>query len=509
MRILVFKSDRSGKGLSAQVTRLRSRHLLQIAYLLTAVLFPLWVASHRLEHLNDDTYITLTYAKSLAAGRGFVYNHPPSTLGTTSPLLALLVAAGATLLPQLEASHIAVYITALCWGGIAWLIYLSRHDLDLQDWQAAVIGLVILSSGWVDSMGMEAYLFAFLLVLSVALFNRGHWLLTGISVGLLCLARGEGALLLPLLTISSLLGKRLRRNSYRVLRSVCLLICGFLIPASIWAAYAQTTFGQILPATLAAKIAQGRSGFWSSFPTRLLHWITLWERQFAPDGLPLLNFWWMLVIIGLVVAFGQKRKWMILVAWMATYITAYSALWVAAYWWYQLPVLFILEILAALGLIQLAQAIAGSKAGGSSRQFAAGALICLVLGLLIQPRIAQVLSSKGDDRATSYLALCKWVEENLRPTQSIAYVEVGYLGYFTDARIIDLMGLTTPDIEEHVAQGDFAWGFWQYEPDWFVFRQDFDWALAQIRSDARFAERYRQVTTLPGPGEADFEVYAR
>jgi hypothetical protein len=119
-----------------------------------------------------------------------------------------------------------------------------------------------------------------------------------------------------------------------------------------------------------------------------------------------------------------------------------------------------------------------------------------------------VLAHAGDSRAPSYLALCQWIEENTRPSQSIAYVEVGYLGYFTDNRIIDLMGLTTPDIASHIARRDFAWGFWHHEPDYFVYRQDFDWALGQIRADPRFEHQYDSVATLPGPGEADFIIYA-
>jgi hypothetical protein len=64
--------------------------------------FPLWVAYHHQLALNDDTYITLTYAKSLAAGRGFVFNHPPATFGTTTPLLTFIVAGLSLLLPGVE-----------------------------------------------------------------------------------------------------------------------------------------------------------------------------------------------------------------------------------------------------------------------------------------------------------------------------------------------------------------------------------------------------------------------
>jgi len=481
-----------------------------LATLLIASLLPLWVAFHRFEHLNDDTYITLTYAKSLAAGRGFVFNHPPPTLGTTTPLLALVVAALSTLLPGAETSHIAVLFTACCWGGITWVIFLFRRHLDLADWQAAVVGIVIMASGWVNSLGMEAYLFAFLLVLCIALFYSRRWLLAGGCVGLLFLTRGEGILLLPLLVAGSLIWDRQERTFSKTIRPALLIAAGFLAPVLLWSSYAQFTFGRILPNTLGVKMAQGQSGLWLSFPTRLLQWAPQWESQFAPENLAILNFWWLLVIIGLGQAVTRKRKWLLLLAWMGMYVAGYTALQVAGYWWYQLPILFVLEIFAALGLIKIVEVTAGLK--GRFRlvgRVAPVVIVGLVAFLLIEPRIDRGLTPAGDPRATSYLTLCRWLKDNTQSSQSVAYIEVGYLGYYTDNRIVDLAGLTTPDIVPHVAERDFAWGFWRHEPDYYVYLPDFDWALGEIRANPQFELLYRPVATLPGPRETDFVIYAR
>ena len=487
----------------------RTRHLLLITLLLVASLFPLWVASLSHRFLNDDTYITLTYAKSLAAGRGFVFNHPPATLGTTTPLFTLLVAALSILFPWVETSYIAVLFTALCWVGIVWVIFVFRQHLSLADWQAVVVGLVIIASGWVGFLGMEAYLFAFLLVLSIALFYRRQWLLTGSSVGLLFLTRGEGILMLPLLVASSLIWKRSKQSTSDMIRPALLIIVGFLIPFSIWSAYAQLTFGIILPTTLDVKMAQEQSGLWSSFPTRLLQWIPSWEQQFAPTDLPILNFWWLLIIIGAGTVIVKHRKWLLLLTWMGSYIAGYTALQVAGYWWYQLPILFVLQILAALGLIRVVQVASGPEGRlGLVGQIVAVAMILLTILLLIGPRINQVLAHTGDQRAPYYLELCRWLEENTQPSQSVAYIEIGYLGYYTDNHIIDLTGLTTPGIVDHITEGDFAWGFWQNEPDYFVYLPDFDWALGEIRADPRFEQLYQPVATLSGSREANFVIYA-
>jgi hypothetical protein len=61
----------------------------------------------------------------------------------------------------------------------------------------------------------------------------------------------------------------------------------------------------------------------------------------------------------------------------------------------------------------------------------------------------------------------------------------------------------------HVAQKDFVWGFWQYQPDYYIYLSDYDWMLAEIRSDSRFERQYRPVASLQGPKDADFVIYKR
>lgn len=89
----------------------------------------------------------------------------------------------------------------------------------------------------------------------------------------------------------------------------------------------------------------------------------------------------------------------------------------------------------------------------------------------------------------------------------MAYIEIGYLGYYTDNRIIDLAGLTLPDLVPHIAEGDFAYGFWHYTPDYYVYLPEFDWALGNIRANPEFDRQYQPVVTLPGPSESDFVIY--
>ncbi|MDO8969559.1 MAG: hypothetical protein Q7U74_02660, partial [Saprospiraceae bacterium] len=118
-----------------------------------------------------------------------------------------------------------------------------------------------------------------------------------------------------------------------------------------------------------------------------------------------------------------------------------------------------------------------------------------------------MLTYSGDVRGVSYTALAQWFRENTESSASIAYIEIGYLGYYTNNRIIDLAGLTLPEIVPHIANKDFAWGFWHYRPDYYIYLSDFDWALGSIKSDPRFEEQYKPIATLSGPREANFVIF--
>ena len=481
--------------------------------LLLVSVFPVWVACQHQLSLNDDTYITLTYAKSLANGKGFVFNHPPATLGTTTPLFTLVIAGLSLLLPGVEISKIAVVFTSLCWAGIAGVIYLGHEGLGLSRWQAVTIGGIVIASEWVGFLGMEANLFAFLLIVGIVLYFQRKWLLTGTVVGLLFLTRGEGILLLPIFMLyrcSEIYSKE-QRLRLRVDSSLLKMILGCSLIILIWSLYAGSTFGQILPNTLSAKIAQKEAGYWQSFPYRLLNeWLPTWGQQFAVPGYSRLNLWWIMVITGMGHALLKKRQWSILLAWISFYIIGYTALGVAAYWWYQLPILFVLQIMLALGLIAIQELIVKFSGKRNYLGYTCSiVLVVVVIVLLARPRVDTLLHSVGDSRALSYLALADWFNENTEPSQSIAYAEIGYLGYYTENRIIDLMGLVTPSITPYIAEGDFSQGFWMYQPDYFVYLPDFDWVLTEICNDLRFEQSYQAVTTLPGPRETDFVIYER
>ncbi len=480
--------------------------------LLIASLLPLWVAyRYKYRFLHEDSYITLTYAKNLLAGKGFVYNHPPAVLGTTTPLLTLLVVCLSVILPFLELPTIAVFLTAFFWIGIIWVIFLFRKTLGLEDWQATVLGLVIIATGWVNNLGMEAYLFAFLLILTVALLYSGRYLFTGITTGLLFLTRGEGMIIfliiLPLVLFWEWRGRE--KPGFGFSKPAIRFVAGFLMPVLLWFIYARFTFGRFLPSTLDAKLAQGKTGLWPPFFNDLPEMFSSFGSEFSLNGSPFLNLWYLLLFVGLLYVALKKRKWLLLVLWVGVYVLCYSMLEVPSYQWYQLPILFVLQILVAFGLMAIVKQLMKLRHPRYAGLALSLLLVASALFLLGRNNISTTLDWPYDTRAEHYPVLCDWINKNTEPDDSIAYIEVGYLGFFTNNRIIDLAGLVTPEVIPHIANGDFAWGFLNSKPDYYIYYPAFDWALHDIRADPQFDKQYRQVATLPGKQQPDTIIYQR
>jgi len=480
-----------------------------ILILVLASLLPLVAAAatdHRL--LGDDPLITLTYSKNLGRGNGFVFNHEPATLGTTSPLFAAVVALAGRVLPFVELTALAVWIGALCWAGLLWVFFFLRRDFALRNRGVAVLSIVLAASLWVPFLGMEAPVFAFLLVLGVGAYLRGQGALAGLISGLLFLTRGEGALLFGVLLAWGAFEAwhRRRAGGSEARSSVVALSLGFAVPLAAWSAYAQARFGSIFPNTLTAKLAQGQSGLWRPFGEALLwDWAPRWGASLGP--LPYLNLWYLLAAVGALVVVRRNRRWLVFPAWATAYACAYSALGVAGYPWYGLPVHFVLTLLVALGLDAVLGQLRAVRVP-ALRQVTAVALVAAIAIAVGLPGARALLRGRASDKDRAYLELALWFRDHTDPRASVAYHEIGYLGYYSGNRVVDLMGLIDPEIAPNVAVLDFGSGFWSNRPDYFVHLEGSRF-LAGILRHPEFERSYRSVARLPGYDGSALTVYRR
>ncbi len=451
---------------------------------------------------GDDALISLTYAKNLARGDGFVFNQPPPVLATTTPAFTMVVAA-LTVVTDSEATVVALWVSVMSWLGLLWAFFVFRHAFGLDQGQAAIVGWFVAAQGWVEHLSMEAYPFALVLVLAAALVFSKRWFLGGLAVGVLFLIRGEGALFGAILGTVVVIGELRHRASGR--SPSVMYVLGGALPVLAWAAYALPTFGSILPATLAAKMAQVASGLWAPFPIRLFgEWLPGWGL--GPWGLVSAVLGYSLVAAGLVSMVIRGHRMLVFPVWGLAYAVGYSVLGVPGYTWYRLPILCVLTLMAGLGLEAVAR-----RALVDRRRAGIAAVWVLTVFLMMSAAwstLGAVRWPPVDQRGSAYMEMALWLNSNATSGQSVAYFEVGTLGYYTDLGVVDLVGLVTPSMIPHVLNQDFSGGFWEIMPDYLVELEGSEFTRPIVENPV-FLEAYSPAVRFDGPGDRSLRIFRR
>lgn len=480
---------------------------LSFALMLAASLLPV-VAAHRLAYPIDDAYITMNYARSIAAGRGIVFGDSEQpTYGSTTPLNMLLLAGLYTVLPGVDQAQIAVMLSTAAWIATGWLWYGQGGVFGLRRWERTWVALLVLAESalWIPFLGMEAWLFAFLLTLALVVYLRGRLFWAGTLTGLLFLTRGEGVLLLTVLAIhltrrTDRAGLRLRRKP--LLRSYLRLALGFGWVTLPWLILALATFGALLPGTLAAKSIQVQMGFTQPF-IAYLGWLFVgeWRSLGFIGGAVGLSWWAVLAVLGAVYAGQQRRALLLLLVWLLLFVLGYFALNIPTYKWYALPVVYITTVFA--GIAAAAAVDWGQRLVMTVRPrlsplvgMLPAFLIVAVMGLTI---VSGDFSGAMvvDERHDVYQALAGWLDAQTPVDSRIGYVEIGYLGWYSHRSIVDMLGLTNPEFVPFLRNRDFVGAFWLADVDYLICATQFAWACRDITPDADFQRQYEILAILP------------
>ena len=263
------------------------------------VIVLLWFLAAR-GYWEDDAYIHLEFARSLAAGKGFAFNGHV-VYGDTSPLWVWLLVAAHALVPVSSATGssanssstaswllagklLTVVAAAFALSGVyVYARSLVRRQHVAVQWHpaaanvfAATMVLAFVLSpyfGYWAFSGMEALAAAGLACWTCLLIAPRHlrWqrvLLAAALAGLAPLLRPEMAFFT--LLVGCVLLQRIRQMHGSLAARVDTLLAALVLaaaPAIAWALYARHTFGSVLPNTNAAK----RAAPADSVLLRLLH----------------------------------------------------------------------------------------------------------------------------------------------------------------------------------------------------------------------------------------------
>ena len=408
----------------------------------------------------DDPFITYRYAENIRHGLGFVYNPGQRVLSTTTPLLALLLAALSVFwgnLPQLAhlvgAASVAAGALCLWQLGRAW-------ETPAAGWAALLLYPTF--PLLLTTFGSEMPLHLALCLGAFAAYARGRYVLAALCAGLAVLTRGDGAIVAGLLALHFLAVER--RTGAAVPWRAAAVFAAIVLA---WTVFATGYFGSPIPVTLAAKQRQGAmiisqsfaAGFVTTFRPMIARWY-VW---------PMLG----LAAVGLVFAWRSARRWLLFLLWPVLYFVGYSALGVSRYPWYYAPLAPGFVALIGLGAEAVARWLRADAQAQRRPGWRASATAALLVLAGAQGWTAAGFFGRSDQRAAIYRAVGEWLAANTPADASVGALEVGIIGYYAQRPMVDFAGLLQPDIAAQLTptttyEDSTRWGIARYHPAYLV-----------------------------------------
>jgi hypothetical protein len=421
---------------------------------LSGILTVVWFV-HALGYWEDDAYIHLEFARSVAAGQGFSFNGHV-VYGDTSPLWVLLLAAFHRVIPghgvsgwMTAGKTLTAFAAVFALSGafcFSRSLVRSKLSASASSLFAATMLLVFVLSpyfGYWAFSGMEALGAGGVVCWSLVAIARTpvsppRFLIAAFLGGLAPVLRPEMSFFT--LLIGLVLLERLFHMGAPLGRRIALLVAGlFLIaaPAILWARYALHTFGMVVPNTNAAK----RAGPGDSVPVHLAQ-IYLFGFPVVIIGLLLLAAW--LLWSAITRSRGPQSSasvgrslhaggWLLFV-WTAINCIFY----VADHTYVQTRYIFVTAPLLTIALFAIAVQL-------FPRAFRALLAFALLFGVFMSTFATWPLVSAKKQIDLIYAELASYLS-TLPPEAGVAHYSIGEAAFLSQHTIIDTGGITRPSI---------------------------------------------------------------
>lgn len=455
------QSDLGGRVLRATENPAAVKTLVAICLGVISIL----VAVRQGGPIFDDPYILFRYADNLGTGQGWTFNpEQTSENAVTSTLYVVLLAAMRICgLNVVTASAVIFCVTSFLAAAFTGLA-LERSG---RRFGAVLAALLVVSSPVLSSFrGMESSLF--LCLLAAALFvavARATPTVLGLVLGLLVLSRPDGLIIAVVLAFVFFVLDRHRRMKWRGWLRLC---GGATIPIVVGGLIVLVYSGSLFPSTLAAKTAQLDSGFWR--PYLRGSWKAI--SALHDGGAGVVQFFLIVLVLavcgGVVTTAVHKSAWQIVLTLLIStvgLVSFYFAVGIPAYaWYYALPT-YSLLVFASVGFDSGIRLL-------TTQPMVRLASVATLAAILVIAGLQLSITSPTRDRI-DFEEVGAWLRENTQPSSTIAAMEIGKIGWFSQRQMVDYLGLLDSGANGAVARGDFLWWPSHYQPDYWVTRGAF------------------------------------
>lgn len=398
-----------------------------------------WLATTN--YTFEDAFITFQFAKRLAAGQGFVYNTGEPIYGTTTPLFALLLAGWLQVFPDNVVAGARLLDLFASAGGLAltWAV-LSKIGVALRGRLCALALLVVSDKLWLfDTGGMETPLLFCFMMAALNAHLRGWPVRAGFAAGLLLWTRVD-LVTWPAALVLGYLWRR-KRLPGRFIASTALTY----LP---WLVFATLRFGSVTPHTITAKWVHYQMGIASSLG-RSAGDLFAWISPFGAYGIAPV---WRIGLAGgtlLLAAWGAletSTRPRLEVLWVFVLVEATRIVLTGATFEerYFVPMLSTTLVLAGVGLAVMVSRLSDLRPRAVwSVAVAAGCAGAVFFAAHSAPHYRDVQLYRHE---RSLMAIGKWLNTHTPRAASVLLEPLGYAGYFADRRMIDEVGLVSPQV---------------------------------------------------------------
>ncbi len=400
----------------------------------------------------DDAFITFRYARNLIGGHGLVFNPGEAVLGTTTPVYALLLSGLGLVSGGTDAPFraLAWVVNALADAVTCW--FLIRIGILLGQRRAGVVASLLWAvapmSVTFSVGGMETSLFIALMAATLYLHSAGRPVRAALTASLSLLTRPDALLLLGPLALERLrlaVGWPAAHTRRRPVSWPEVL--AFLLPVTAWIGVGTAFYGSPVPHSILAKVVAYRLPPEAAFVRLLQHYATPFLEHLSLStrwiGLGLLLYPSLCALGAARVLRREPGAWP-LFAYPWLYFGAFAIANPLIFRWYLAPPLPFYLLAIFVGAERVAADLRWPRL---PLALSLAALLLTLRGWTLHP-------DHGPDRPAPQMAFIKLellyqqvaedLQSEIRPEHVLAAGDVGALGYFSGARILDTVGLNSP-----------------------------------------------------------------
>jgi hypothetical protein len=434
--------------------------------LLAVTVAMLWPYRH---FAGDDAYISFRFAENLASGAGYSFNAGEPTYGSTAPLWVLLMAAlhraGMTIA---NGAHLLNWCFALLCVPALWSLTGFFPLRPVLRWLTV---LFFVLNPWFVRWAMSAMendlaLFLWLTATYYQLRSnrseRFNWI-SPVCAALATLNRPEMAVFAALLFLDTLLHSP-QRTLLKLLAGGALYVA-ILSP---WLWYAQANFGTIVPNTISAKISRAHA---EAFTRTLLFLGSFWV--FQGFGLALALVLGRYAILSSV--WKSRSVWFVPAAWglaLPAFYVVGGAPVAGRYLVFGLPSYLLLGGCAWEYLLRYGAARGGFWKVGAARGVAVLAVATLAMIAVVQRDYCWYITKWTEGMDPRMIEMARYLRDHSRPTDVVACDQIGVMGYFSERRVLDIVGLISPEMIQHRQGTNAVWHYVRERAPQFLFLTD-------------------------------------